>query len=323
MEQEAEKPQLGQIAGNILLVTAAALLPGIDWALFGWIHVFIPLLVFFYIQKYGPQIGFKYVLSGCALSILGGLITHTFTALLVSFSLIPCGYFLARSAWNKDSPALSGFKGVLALAASWIVLALTAQVITGSSPYSDSLATFDLWIDETVEYYQNNPIEDPRGQEIIQQSLPQMKGILHMVLPGLLFSGALLVILFTMILGNRLVSRFCERESWPLFRVWQLPDKLIWIVIGSAILAFVPSEVTRPIAVNLIILLSTVYSFQGFAICVFFMNKWNVPLLFRSFLYVMLIFQQVGSIILLVLGIFDTWANFRKLVPPDVNGAES
>lgn len=322
MELEVEKPAFGNIVGNILLIAVASLLPGIDWALFGWIHIFLPLLVFFFLNKYGLQVGIKYVLTGCALALIGGLLTKTFSALLVSFSLIPVGYFLARSAFRKDTPSVSALKGAAAFVMGWLLLIVLTELLTGASPYTESIRTIHLWIDEMAAQYRENPLSNETGQMFLANGLPQIKAVIELVLPGLLLSSAFFVIILTMILGNRLVAKHCDREIWPLFRLWQLPDKLIWLVIVSAGLAFVPSDMLRPIAVNLIIVLSTIYSFQGFAICVFFMNKWNVPILFRSFLYVMLVFQQVGSIILLILGIFDTWVDFRKLTTTNVEAAQ-
>jgi uncharacterized protein YybS (DUF2232 family) len=321
VEQEVEKPALGNIVGNILLIAAAAVLPGIDWALFGWIHIFLPLLVFFFLNKYGLQVGTKYVLTGCVIALVGGLLTKTFTELLVSFSLIPVGYFLARSAFRKDTPPLAALKGAIAFVIGWLLLVGLTELITGASPYSESIRMINLWIDEIAAQYQANPLPNETGQILLENGLPQIKAVIEMVLPGLLISSAFVVIILTMVLGNRLVAKYCNRQIWPFFRMWQLPDKLIWLVIVSVGAAFVPSEALRSLAVNLVIVLSTIYSFQGFAITVFFMNKWNVPILFRSFLYVMLVFQQVGSIILLLLGIFDTWVDFRKLTTTNAETA--
>lgn len=318
-----EKPAVGIIVGNILLIAAASVLPGVDWALFGWIHIFLPLLVFFFLNKYGLQVGIKYILTGCALALLIGLLTQTFSALLVSFSLIPVGYFLARSAFRKDTPSIAALKGAVAFVIGWLLLIGITKLISGVSPYAESIRTINIWIDGMASQYQENPLSNETGQVFLETGLPQIKSVIELVLPGLLLSSAFFVIILTMVLGNRLVAKHCDREIWPLFRLWQLPDRLIWIVIVSAGLAFVPSDIIRPIAVNLIIVLSTIYSFQGFAISVFFMNKWNVPILFRSFIYVMLVFQQVGSIILLILGVFDTWVDFRKLSNSNVETAQS
>ncbi len=49
----------------------------------------------------------------------------------------------------------------------------------------------------------------------------------------------------------------------------------------------------------------------------FFLDKWNVPIVFRSFFYVMIVFQSFGTALLLVAGIADIWFDFRKLHKED------
>ena len=99
--------------------------------------------------------------------------------------------------------------------------------------------------------------------------------------------------------------------------MWQLPDKLIWLAIGMGLLTFLPATGARTIALNILILLSLIYSFQGLSVAVFYMNKWNVPILMRSFFYVMMIVQTFGTIILLVVGIADVWLDLRKINKDD------
>jgi uncharacterized protein YybS (DUF2232 family) len=85
---------------------------------------------------------------------------------------------------------------------------------------------------------------------------------------------------------------------------------------------FLPIAGFRTVALNILILLSLIYSFQGLSVAVFYMNKWNVPILMRSFFYVMMIVQTFGTIILLVLGIADVWLDLRKINKDDISEQE-
>lgn len=319
MDQEKAKPEIGNIIGNILLVTSVLTLPGIDWSLFGWIHLFLPLMTFFFLVKYGLGVGNKFILAGASLALILGLVTKTFDSVLFSYSFLPAGYIIARSGLNGENPAVSGIKGAATLALCWIALIYGMGAVTGISPYKAVIATLDSGIDEALEHYRVNATLEPDALLMLETTLYQMKAIIPVVMPGIFLSCTLFSTWLTMVLGNRLAFRFCSRKVWPRYRTWQLPDKLIWVGIASAAITFLPTGPLRPVGINLMILLATVYSFQGFAICVFYMNRWNVPLLFRSFLYVMIIFQSFGTILLLVLGIFDTWFDFRKLSGPTEN----
>lgn len=319
MDQDNSQLDISKIAGNILLIFAAITLPGAEWSIFGWIHVFLPLLIFFFVVKYGKQLGNKFILTGCILALIVGVITGNFESLLFSYSLIPAGYVIASSGLKGDSPAISGLKGAATLTCCWLLLIVGLGVITGTSPYSSFITTLETGIDEALAHYRQNETIAPDAQVMLEATLFQMKEILPIVMPAIILSCTLFSTWFTMVLGNQLAYRFCDTRVWPRYRTWRLPDKLIWLGIASAAAAFLPLGGLRYIAVNTVILLSTVYCFQGLAICVFYMNKWNVPLLLRSFLYVMIIFQSFGTVLLLVLGVFDTWFDFRKLSGADSN----
>ena len=60
-------------------------------------------------------------------------------------------------------------------------------------------------------------------------------------------------------------------------------------------------------------LLAILYFFQGLAIAAFYLNKWKLPKFFRSVMYLMLILQSFGTILLTVVGIADVWFDIRKL----------
>ena len=313
MDQETSQLEISKIAGNILLIFAAVVLPGTEWSIFGWIHVFLPLLIFFFLIKYGDKVGSRFILFGCTLALIVGGITQNFESLLFSFSLIPTGYVLASSGRKGDSPALSGLKGAGTLACCWLLLVGGIGTITGTSPYTSFIATLEAGIDEALAHYRQNETVAPEAQIMLEGTLVQMKAILPIVMPAIILSCTLFSTWLTMVLGNKLAARFCGLRLWPRYRTWRLPDKLVWLGIGGAAASFLPLGILRYAAINTVILLCTVYCFQGFAICVSYMNKWKVPLLLRSFLYVMIVFQSFGTILLLVLGVFDIWFDFRKI----------
>ncbi len=312
-EQSVSPPSV--ILGNILLVCATLVLPGTGWYLFGWLHLVTPLLVFFLLCKYGMQVGTRYIVSGFLPAVLIALFTGTLGTLLFAVTLIPCGYVLAQSAKLKESPCLSGLKASGTLMLCWLLLIGGEKLLTGVSPLESFSIAIGTTIDEIIKQQQGQG--DAEALLALEVTLTQMKRVIPIILPGILLSGALFSTLVTMVVGNRLVKRHCNKEIWPNFTNWKLPDQLIWAVIIPALLALLPIPLLRHISANLIILLITVYSFQGFSICVFYMNKWNVPILLRAFLYVMVIFQTFGTLVLIILGVFDTWFDFRKLSLPN------
>ncbi len=316
VDQPKSQPEVKRIFANILVIFAALTLPGLPglaWSLFGWLHIFLPLLIFFYLIKYGMSIGNKFILAGTGLALVAGMVTQSVDGLLFSCSLMPAGYVIAQSGLKGDSPALSGFKGAVTQSICWAILIALLSAREGLSPYGSLINAVHSSIDALMAYYSQSGAIDAEGMVMYEATLKQMKMVITLLLPSIFISCTFLSVWMTMVFGNRLAIRFCDRQIWPSYRYWQLPDKLIWVGICCAVLAFFPLGVIRSISANLLILLSVVYSFQGFSVCVFYMHKWNVPILFRSFVYVMVIFQSFGTIVLLVVGIADTWFDFRKL----------
>ena len=63
---------------------------------------------------------------------------------------------------------------------------------------------------------------------------------------------------------------------------------------------------------NLLLVLGTVYFFQGLAIVAFYFERWRVPLFVRGFVYAVFFLGRVVSMGVAVLGLFDVWFDFRK-----------
>ena len=57
----------------------------------------------------------------------------------------------------------------------------------------------------------------------------------------------------------------------------------------------------------------TIYFFQGMGIVAFFFEKKQLPRSFRIMLYALIALQQVLLLVIIGLGVFDLWLNFRKI----------
>ncbi|MFV0438513.1 MAG: DUF2232 domain-containing protein [Desulfopila sp.] len=314
MDQSTPRPGIQQIFTTIFLVFLALTLPGADWSLFGWLHALLPLGVFALLAHYGVTVGGKFVLAGLIMAVVVGVVVPPLSIPLFALSMVPVGYVLAISGSAADSPVRAGTKGIVTLLVSWLLLIGAAGVFTGHSPYSAFTMTLNSAIDETLGYYRTSGSLAPDAMMMLETTLQQMRIVLPIILPSLIAGSAVFVVWLTMVAGNRLAARLYSRTIWPLFRYWQLPDRLIWLAIGCAVPAVIPG-VARYMAINLLIVLSAIYCLQGLAICVFFLNKWKAPPLFRSFIYVMIIFQSFGTLVLLIAGVADVWLDLRKLQP--------
>jgi uncharacterized protein YybS (DUF2232 family) len=317
--QGNQQPEIGRIVRTILLSSLVIVLPGLQWSLLGWLHIFLPLIAFYTLSSFGGYTGKRLLIISVAISLVVYLLLRNFDLFVFSFALLFSGYVLFYSADRHDPPALSGLKSALALAGSWVVIFTVLSFGSEVSAYGQLVSSLDDGISEALEYYQHSGDISADTLVVLEATLYRMKVIVPLVMPSILGSFILIITWFTMVLGNMLLLKTSGHAPWVRYRYWQLPDKIIWVVIGTGLLALLPIQPFRTIGINCLVLLSIVYCFQGMSIAVFFMNKWNVPLLLRSFFYVMIVFQSFGTLILLVFGIADIWFDFRKLKQDALN----
>lgn len=295
----------------IVLFALALLLPTFHIGLFGWLYFMIPLVVLFYMYRW--RHGLRFIGGGLLLASVVALSMSSLESVIFTAALIPAGYILAQSGFRNDSPSLAGFKAVIVLVSCWLLLLFMQTTLSGVNPVTEFLASLDTDIESALEYYQQSDSVAPETLAILEESFFQMKTILPHILASIMVSMALLIVWSTMILGNRVVLKYAGYRPWHSHQNWRLPDRLIWLFIGAAIITLTPISPLRIVGSNLLICLSLVYFFQGFAVLSFFLHKWNVPQILRYFLYAMMLFQSFGTILLLILGIAEVWLNLRRL----------
>ncbi len=314
--QVSEGPELRKIFQNILVFALIFLLPAVEGSFFGWLYGTLPLLTFFYLVKYGTHVGNRLVLSGVAIALVGSMFFQAFESSLLSLSMIPTGYILAHAAMRRDTPAYAGLKGVMALGGGWLGLIGIYTLTLETAPHELFVKSINQGITEALAYYRQSASVSSEALVVLETTFYQMKIVLPLILPAILIGAVLVTVWFSMVLGNRILYQSSGTSPWPRYRTWQLPERLIWLVIAGAVGTLLPLDATRILGINLLIPISLVYCFQGLAIFSFFVHKWNVPILLRSFLYVMIVFQSLGTVFLLGIGLADIWLDLRKLKTP-------
>jgi len=128
-------------------------------------------------------------------------------------------------------------------------------------------------------------------------------------------------VLFTAILNFFIViyiwPKFYGKRIFELveFSNWILPDAFVWPLIFSGLLVFIGSEGLQVLGMNLLIVILTIYCLQGAIIAFDLLNRKNVPVVFSILIiFILTIVTQFLFIgILIGMGIFDLWVDFRKI----------
>jgi uncharacterized protein YybS (DUF2232 family) len=153
------------------------------------------------------------------------------------------------------------------------------------------------------------------GFEILKEQIPKIAETLFQLLPALFFLSLVFVVLINVLF---LCRRFPERRSEWLanvnLREWKGPEPLVWGLIACGFALLVPGlEFLHVLALNVLLVIAACYFAQGIAIIAFFFHKNKVPRFLRGVTYVLIIFQQILTVLVVGLGLFDLWGDFRRL----------
>ena len=135
------------------------------------------------------------------------------------------------------------------------------------------------------------------------------------VLPAIVvLCGALMIIINVVLLRNW----FTTVPEVDL-RLWRTPDALIWALIAAGFMMFVPWRPIGVLARNCFLVLLGCYFCQGLAIVSYFLERLRLPRGLRVAGYLLIALQHILAGIVLALGIFDLWGNFRRLSADSAN----
>jgi uncharacterized protein YybS (DUF2232 family) len=166
----------------------------------------------------------------------------------------------------------------------------------------------------TLQYYES--IGMTFDKQAMQAGIEKLIPLFVSILPGTALASALMVAWLNLLVARR----FClvRRVPWPPWQFWALwkaPEPLVWGVIAGGSLLLLPSAAAGTVGLNLLLVLGTVYLFQGLAIVVFYFDRWRLPRLLRAILYALMLLQQFATLLLIFMGLFDVWLNFRRIPP--------
>lgn len=201
--------------------------------------------------------------------------------------------------------------------AAMLLMGTVFLFLTGMSedqgPVEMILGYLQAGLEQTAAIYEQSGM-DQETLEQIRQALDLLGRVIARIFPALIIISTGFVIWLNVVL-SRPVFRM-GRLDYPSFGdadKWCAPEFMVWGVIGSGFALFLPSTGIRFIAENLLIVLSMIYVFHGLSILMFFFNKFRIPGWARIGIYLLIVLQQIFLIILAFIGLFDQWADFRKI----------
>jgi uncharacterized protein YybS (DUF2232 family) len=135
-----------------------------------------------------------------------------------------------------------------------------------------------------------------------------VSGLLELLPAMVVLTGAL-----TIIANLVLLRRWTGISGNVNLRLWRTPDLLIWALIVAGFGMFAPAPIAAIAARNAFVVLLGCYFCQGLAIVSFYLDRFRLPRGIHIATYVLIAVQHIVAALVLVLGVFDLWGNFRRL----------
>jgi uncharacterized protein YybS (DUF2232 family) len=300
----------GQYVKSVAAATAIFALPAISGG-FVWFYFLTPLPLIFLPIFLGFEKGVAVLAHSILISGVLALALGSLSVLFFSLCLLPVGFVLARSINRKESLLQSALQGAVWLAAIWLFSGVLLSAFSQSNIYLEVLNSIDTSIEVAYTAYSQSPEISADIKHELQSVFTRIRELIPKIFPGILVVFVISTIFINMTFAAALLMKNnCPR--WQSFRLFRLPDHLIWTIILGGMLLFTPAEGLKAIGLNLLIVFGSLYFIQGLSVTTTFFAKWSVPKAVQVFVLFFLIIQAYGFLLLALLGIAEIWADFRK-----------
>ena len=276
-----------------------------------FVGVVIPLPILFYRFKLGRTLGLL-ILAAVILIVTTVVGWSSIGTVAFLFELGLVGLILPEVfEMNLSVEKTVGITAGAVLATGTFMLALYSLLST-SSP----LAVVSNYLEKSMEMAIAMYREIDASEEKIALITQSLEGILYLMLriiPAIVIVTTLFVVWSNLLLARSLLQSkklFCP--DFGKLNQWKAPEHLIWIAIVSGCLLLFAHPGIKMLGINGLIVIMMIYFFQGIAIVSFYFEKKQFPKVLRAILYGLIAMQQLLLLVVIAVGVFDVWIDFRR-----------
>ncbi|MDE2179761.1 MAG: DUF2232 domain-containing protein [candidate division NC10 bacterium] len=262
--------------------------------------------------------------GGRGVALLGVLAVGIFVAGLLGpghawFFYIEFGLpamVLAEAIRRQWTPEVSVAVGSLAVLAGGLVGLFILAWGAGGSILDFLKHRLDIAVRDAMELYGKMGVS-PDEVGPLFGSGEEVRRILLTTSPGLFTAAALLSTSANFFLARRGSAQVTvSGDAAPGF-TWSVPDSLVWVFIGSAVLLLSGLPIAKEIGLNGLLVMMTVYFLQGLAIATFWIRRLRLSPFVGFVGVVLLLLQPLLLLLVTLVGLFDIWVVFRRYSLPE------
>lgn len=206
------------------------------------------------------------------------------------------------------------FATIGCLIALFAVMSTWSTGVDGASFFESFRAQLQTNMEAAFEAYGSAGLI-PAGQ--IPEYKEMASGLaesIFRIFPALFVMGFAMMGWITLMIARRIDPlKGLFSKDWEHLKEWQAPDPLIWVLVGAGCLLLLSGPVLKVIGINVLLVVLLVYFFQGLSIVAFFFDRKQIPKFIRGFGYAFIAFQEVATLLVVGLGVFDVWFNIRRI----------
>lgn len=259
--------------------------------------------------------------------IRGGAVAAGFSALLMTLVLAVL-FSPPIGAWYATQCGLIGliipelalrgtrpFRTILwttAAAAALTVVLVTAFTLTSKiDPQLFIQKEITDGINQVAKLYEQQ--SGLTGQELdaLKQGMQTVGELMMRLYPALATINLGLISAATLLLFIRSAARYALVLDLTPFKRFRTPDLLIWILIIAGFAMLAPTALVTTPAFNILVILCVLYFMQGLAVLLTFCERTTFAGTLKVMLAVALLTQPYLAGIVVIIGIFDYWGDFR------------
>lgn len=284
----------------------------------GMLVVFMPLPFLFYFKKYGRfgggiHFGVSLVL---ALLILSFFNTNIIFPLLLFILVAATGMMLSevlKRSWSIEKTLMVPVAVLLACSGCFLLL---HAYQTGQTPWQLIEIYILSSVQENIKIYDQLDISAEQIT-LIKDHAGQIAVLLTNIFPAIIVVGTSLMIWLNLLAAQFLFQK--HGMYYPDFgdlTCWKAPERMVWLLIATGGMLLIPLPAVEYSGMNLLIISLFVYLCAGLSIIGYVFKVKRVPIFFKVLFYALILIQQYLLLFVVVLGLFDLWADFRKLIKP-------
>ncbi len=306
-QKEVTRDVINGIFISVLIFSSGFYVPLLGF----FLNLLMPMPVIFYRLKLGRKLGLLIMaaVSAVIIAATGGI---TIDIIFYGLLLLT-GFFLGEFIEMQIPVEQTILYTCIATLAAGGICFFLYSLIKGEGIFSLVSGYIAASLNMTIKIYTDIGIPK-ENIEIISRSLETIQYVLVRIMPSII-AAMLMITTWANILIIRtiLTKKGIRLKKLESLDKWQAKEQLVWPVIVSFLMLLVPERAIKLVGLNFVIIFMPVYFFQGIAIVSFFFQKKNFPKMVKFFIYSIIAIQQIFIPIIIGIGFFDTWIDFRKL----------